>query len=160
MMDLNKHVISLDLAIRLMHLKINKNSLFYYFRQFQEDDYLLHCIDYNYNEADIKIFQSYFPDNYPAFSASELGDILPNCITIKGDDPFNNFRIAITKFISVENNTMINNYVVNYECDTTEVAGQDAWLRRKLTQNIYDPNLANAMAKMLIFLIENKLVNI
>lgn len=160
MINIDHEFISLELAIRLMHLKINKNSLFYYFRQFQKDDYLLHYIDFNHYEEDIKIFRSHFPDNYPAFTVSELGNILPNCITIKGDDPFSNFRIAITKFISVENNTMINNYIVNYECDTTEVAGQDAWLRRKLTQNIYDPNLANAMAKMLIFLIENKLVNI
>lgn len=94
-----------------------------------------------------------------AFSIAELGELLPNCITTEEKEPFNNYRIYITKFHSVgDDQKLINNYIINYECDSTEIHGENAWLRRKLINNIYDPNLANAMAKMLIYLLENGLI--
>lgn len=96
---------------------------------------------------------------YSAYTVAELGEILPNYIQVKGFEPFDNYRIVITKFYSVnEDRSLTNNYIINYECDSTNLTGEAAWLRRRLINNIYDPNLANAMAKMLIYLIENNLL--
>lgn len=154
-MNLENQVCSLELGKKLLLLGIKQDSYFYWFKGY--DSWLLHYVNYNHWETDKKIFLEHAGEAYSAFIADELGLLLPNSVTKNENEPFNNFRIMINKFISIENNLPINNFTINYECDSTELSGQDAWLRRKLTVNIYDPNLANAMARMLIYLIENNL---
>ncbi len=147
-MNLEQQVCSLGLAKRLRELGVKQESLFYWETSYETPVIRL-------REEVINNFHFHHEDYYSAYSCAELGNILPNGILLKEGEPFNSFRISILKFISVEDNKLINNWIINYECDSTACAGEEAWLRRRLTSNIYDPNLANAMAKMLIWLLEN-----
>ena len=52
----------------------------------------------------------------------------------------------------------IKTLIVNYKCDTFDMNNENAIFGKYLTKNIWDENSANALAKMLIYLIENKLV--
>lgn len=151
-MSIEDQACSFELAKKLHDLGVNHESLFYYLNIDGEGKYYIYYHEHLPEESE------YEGDEISAFTASELGDILPNHITTQTGEPFDNFRIVITKFISVENLCHINNYIINYECDSTAMSGEEAWLRRRLTSNIYDPNLADAMAKMLIYLIENGLI--
>lgn len=146
---------SLELAKRLKELGLKQESLFYW--TLTNSIYKLTWII-----DDGGITDKICPLNsYSAFSAAELADIIPNAVQTQQGDPFDNFRIKITKFYSIDlSMNKINNFIVNYDCDTTEASGGNAWLNRQLTRNIYDNNLANAMAKMLVFLIENKLMEL
>ncbi len=159
-------VISYEISKKLYELGVKQDS-FYYWE--------IGCSEFSDNGEPV-IINSHFHNKitgewgdchlyhkneiYSAFLSSELGDILPNCITTKYGSPFNNYRIAISKFISIKDGKQNNNYIVNYECDSTLMSGEEAWLRKKLISTIYDPNLSNAMAKMLIHLIESNLVKI
>lgn len=147
-MDIEQQVCSLELAEKLKELCIKQESYFYYGRNSLTET------------VEVGHYSQHWPANISAFTAPELGDILPNHITTIENEPFNNYRICLTKFYSVSEKQTINNYIINYECDSTEIHGENAWLRRRLTNNIYDPNLANAMAKMLIYLIENKIITV
>lgn len=152
-MNIEDQVCSLELAQNLLYLGINKYSIFYYLNIDGEGKY------YVYDDHHLPEEFEYEGDKISAYTASELLEILPSIIQIKDREPFDNFRIFITRFNSVdEERKIINNFIVNYECDTTTCAVEEAWLRRKLTSNIYDKNLANALARMLIYLIENGLM--
>ncbi len=146
-MNLDKQVCSLEFANRLKEIGINQKSLFHWWN----------------NKNNLSIYYGNIINDpimqCSAFTASELGEILPNVIYLKDKEPFDRYTISIKKFYSVDENRLAtNNYIINYECDSTSVAGEDAWLQRKLCKNIYNPNLADAMAEMLIFLTENKLI--
>ena len=156
-MKLENEVCSKELALELKELGVKQESVFYYgkdsWRGFQQADGILFYKNLNVDEHSYEIHCS-------AFTFAELGAILPNAIVLKNEEPFDNFKLSINKFISVENNAQVDNWMINYECDSTDATGENAWLRRRLTTNIYDPNAANGMAKMLIYLIENKLIEL
>jgi hypothetical protein len=146
---------SLEYAKQLKELGVEQDSWFSYF---ETGRYGLILEESNTNfELDHYIVVQRLCS---AFSIAELGELLPNRVTISEDNiPFESFTIVIKKFYTVnEDRTTTNNYILNYECDSTEIAGENAWLRRYLMSNIFDPNLANAMARMLIYLIENGLM--
>ena len=148
-MNIEDQVCSLELSKRLRELNIEQDSIFYWIKSNnpKSDYHIAVTSGYCKNLHNEKI---------SAFTVAELGVMLPNCINKPDQSPFDNYRLVIRKFISVdEDMTTTNNFIVNYECDTTEVDGADAWITRKLGMNFYDKNLANAMAKMLIYLIEN-----
>ena len=149
-MSPDDQVCSLYLAKKLEDLGINKETLFYYLNIDGEGKYYVYFNEHMPEECE------YEGDPISAFTSSELGNLLPNCIIKPDQTPFDHYRLVIRKFISVnEDMTPTNNFIVNYECDSTEVEGVNAWLTRKLNTNIYDKNLSNAMAKMLIYLLEN-----
>jgi hypothetical protein len=153
-MNLRNEVCSLESATRLKELNIKQESLYAYVLSEAG------MIDGEAYENKIMLTHgevSNSPNKWAAFTAGELGRILPNGVCVAGQEPFDSFRIAISKFISVKNEERIFNFTINYECDSVRLTGEEAWLRRRLTSNIYDPNLADAMAKMLIYLIENNL---
>src|SRR3954468_11864354 len=144
-MKLEDQVCSLELAQKLLTLGIEQHSLFCWCG---EGKYIQVMLNYTYDSECNPNFKI-----CSAFTAAELGELLPNCILKPDAAPFDNYRLTIRKFISVDekiNHT--NNFIINYECDSTEISGADAWLTRKLSMNIYDSNLANAIAKMLIHL--------
>lgn len=97
-----------------------------------------------------------------AFTVVELLSLLPNIIDTRMNEPFNNFRLSIEKFIIHEGVDYfpLDAYKIAYYCDSTDLTGEDAFLRRSLTSTIYDKNPANALAKMLIYLIENNLMKL
>jgi hypothetical protein len=152
-MNIEDQVCSLELAQKLLTLGVNENASYYYLNIDGEGKYYVY--DYYHLPEECE----YEGDEISAYLPSELLNMLPNYVQVKDKEPFDNFRIFITRFNSVdEDRNVTNNFIVNYECDSTEIEGQEAWLRRKLASNIYDPNLANALAKMLIYLLENGLI--
>ena len=153
-MELESQVTSLDLSKKLNELGIKQDSLFCY-QPIKDEMPSIWPRKFNLNE----FAHPSNDERLAAFTAHELGEILPNRITTKENEPFNSFTIIFKKFISVDEDlNRANNWIINYECDSTEINGINAWLCRKLTKSIYDPNLANAMAKIIIFLIENGLM--
>lgn len=155
-MNLNDQVCSLELAKRLKELGIKQESLFFWSKLSIQTEYKLELRRHMQTQ---ELILADCTDYISAFTVSELGELLPNKILIEANAPFDCFAIYITKFNSVDEKSIItNNYIVNYECDSTPAEGIDAWLRRKLTSNFYDKNLADAMAKMLIHLLENGLI--
>ena len=150
-MELIDQVCSFELAKRLKKLGIKQESLFYWIKEV--DPYIWYNPkNFNYPMTTVKWF-------YSAYTTAELGELIPVNITLdESHAPFENFRINLTKARLFETELKVN-YLLNYKCDTTETAGEHAWLSRGLLEhNIYDTNLANAMAKMLIYLTENNLL--
>lgn len=146
-MNIEDQVCSLELSTKLKELGVKQEGYFVWFKLKEHSEYSLS--EY-WQVDDPERF-----DEISTFTASELGDLLPNDVDTKKDEPFNFFRIQITKFFSVtEKGKAIRNFIVNYKCDSAQA---ESLLCRMLIKNIYDPNLTNAMAKMLIYLIENNL---
>lgn len=165
------HVTSLELSVKLKEIGIEQKSFFvweYYDDQCNAVKFIPYAIlPDEYNKFKI----------YSAFLATELLEILPNRITIKENKPFNNFILEISKSIIVKNAKdlldrekhpdpvaleeieYVNIFILNYYCDSTEFEGENAWFKRKLIpHNIHDINLSNALAKVIIYLIENGLM--
>jgi hypothetical protein len=151
---LKLQVCSLELSKKLSELNIKSESLLFWIKHANYKVGWILAMDGGFN-------RKYHSESISAFTASELLELLPNLVNVKGHEPFDNYRIIINKFYCVdERNVMTNNFIVNYECDTSEIAGENAWNSRKLTNSKYDPNLSNACAKMLIYLLENKLIEL
>ena len=161
MLSLESQVTSLELSKKLKELGVEQKSIFvweYYDENAYAVKFFPFVVAYNplTNVEKIKI--------YSAFTASELISLLPNRITLKEGEPFNSFILSIRKNLIQlpnEKNDMYFNYVysINYECDSTNMSGYDAWLKRSLfPNNICDENFSNALAKTLIYIIENKLI--
>lgn len=155
-MNLEEKVCSLELAKKLKELNIEQSSLFVW--EYYDDQ----CHGVKFIPYAVVPHETNNCKLYSAFTASEVISLLPQRITLKEDEPFNSFTLYIKKsFVVVDGNTdnLIPTYIINYECDSTAVTGEDAFLRRQLfPHNIWDDNFSNALAKTLIYLIENKLV--
>jgi len=155
-MYLDNQVTSLELSKKLQSLNLSQQTIFYWILAKSSKNIAAYGLTFVSNIFDRK---DTFEEIFSAYTASELGELLPNRVFLKDKEPFDSYTISIKKFYTVdEDRTATNNYILNYECDSTSIAGEDAWLSRKLCKNIYNPNLADAMAEMLIFLIENKLI--
>ncbi len=159
-MNLENQVCSLELAKKLKELGVKQESLFYWFKTFMsEDDYMLHVIHHYHLEVDRKIFFNHFPDNYSAFTVAELGNMLPDRVDTGKNEPFNNYFISmrIGQLVINPNLNHERNHFINYYCDTQK-ADDYPFGQAKLVNPMYDSNEANARAKMLIYLLENKLI--
>lgn len=151
-MKLENQVCDLQLAMRLNELGVKQESLFVW-EYWDEKAYAVKY--YPYASVPNKILAGGV-QLYSAFTVAELLNLLPHALTVPNGTPHEYFRLFITNFYTVDENLKrTRNFIVNYECDSTDAAGIDAWLRRKLTNNIFDPNPANALARMFIYLIEN-----
>ena len=148
-MRIEDQVCSLEHSQRLKELGIKQESLFYWLL-FQ--DWNVHLNG--------KYTQDYYRDCVSTFTSSDFLDLLPHKVDTKENEPFNFFRFNMEKsfIVDLEKLNMTYIYIVNYICDSTEAGGENAWLRRALVKNMYDKNPADALAKMLIFLIENNLL--
>lgn len=148
-MRLIDQVCSLELSQKLKELGAEQLSLCYWW-QYDKDSW----------DLTVSVYPT-SPDNYiSAFTCSELLSLLPHKVDTKQDEPFNFFRFNFEKsfIVDLEKLNMTYIYIVNYICDSAETGGENAWLRRTLVKNMYDANPANALAKMLIFLTENNLI--
>jgi hypothetical protein len=157
-MELKDQVVSLDLARRLKELGVKQDSLFFYWKPENEinEHYIL------IYEQNLSIHEYIKNKSISAFTCAELLNILPHKVDTKKDEPFNFFRLNLEKsfIVDLEKLNMTDIYIVNYICDSTETGGENAWFRRTLVKNMSDENPANALSKMLIYLIENKSINL
>lgn len=151
-MNLNNQVCSLEFAKRLKELGVKQKSYFKWETNNADHAELFHskatscCHDY-----------------YSAFTVAELLIILPMRITLPQGEPFNSFRFRMEKGIWSNGDCCDTSklkftefYSVNYYCDTT--SQELDWLFKSLASHFSDENPANALAKALIYLIENKLI--
>jgi len=161
-MNIELQVCSLELSKRLKELGVKQDSLFYW--DCNEEYYGHSSTNNNIITYGKNV---YIPNHnhifYSAFTVAELLDMLTPIVTIENDTPFNSFRLRFEKSFHVtnpdpENLEIKTIYIANYRCDSTAVAGEDAWLERTLTSNKVDENPANALAKMLIYLLESGLI--
>lgn len=146
-MKLEMRVTNLEISKKLKEIGIHQNTFFCYTDR--PDD--LEFLPFEVRNNNVCI---------AAFMASEIIDLLPHMVDTKINKPFNNFRLWMTKSFIVESMCLPKKfiYIVNYNCDTKNTLGEDAWLTRQLTKNIHDSNLANALGLMLIYLHENNLI--
>ncbi len=158
-MNIEMQVTNLSISKRLKELDIKQKSLFYWIRAETDKNIEAYGLTYISLMFDKK---ENFKEINSAFTASELIDMLPHMVDEKTNEPFNNFRFWMTKSFIVEGMVEPKKfiYIVNYKCDSTECGGEGAWLQRQLTRNIHDSNLSNALALMIIYLIENKFMEV
>lgn len=167
-MDLTDQVTNLEISKKLKELGVKQKSLFYY----QNIPYSNgeKCIELmivevksNNGENVIMNTETENDDNpkYSAFTASELMQLLPYHITTTEPEPFNSYRLYISGSVIVKNPECIDpirTHIVNYRSDTYDMNNPISLLKY-IMRNIWDENPANALAKMLIYLIENELIN-
>ena len=156
-MNLEKQVTSLELSKELKNLGINQESLFYW---------------HNLDSIPSIICSHWYPERsgdffVSAFTMAELLHLLPMHITIKGDEPFDNYRLQITSSVVVKNPEHIDpvrTTIVNYRCDAISMENKETILAgalgRYLSKNMWDENPADALAKMLIYLMENNFMDV
>ena len=108
-------------------------------------------------------------DRYGDWTAPTIGvllDWLPQRITLLPDNanggegnPFNSFRLRIEKCLIEKDGEFQTHYVANYRCDSTGLAGEDAWIERTLFQhNVHDVKLADCLAELILQLIESEFI--
>lgn len=140
-MRIEDQVTSLEIAKKLKELGVKQESVFCYAN---ENIILTH-------REVTKQDQS-----WSAFTASELITMIPHMIDTKQNEPFNNFRFNMQIAMIHIDGEFKKCYLLNYHCDSW--APEEPFFIKTLFQpNIYDPNLSEAIAKLLIYLIEHGL---
>ena len=157
MINIEKHVSSLNLSQYLKDKKIEQESLYYWIKSLNPtSEYHLSMkrgFDSNYHANDM----------ISAFTSDELFDLIPYRITLNRNEPFNTFRIRMEQCLICEdeNEGFKKVFLINYYCDSTEATGENAWLVRKLLPHkIYDTQLSNCLARLLVELYEKNYVKI
>jgi hypothetical protein len=166
-MKIEDQVCSLELSKKLKELGIKQESLF---------RWISNNINNEYYELVSRNFEEYYSENldyvvgygcgccgegylinkvYSAFSSAELLEILPNTLTIDENDPMSHGRINIIKATLAPDKIFKSYFIINYLCTST-----DNEYFYTLFKNIYDTNLANACARLLVYLIENKFIEV
>lgn len=137
-MNLEKQVCSLELAKQLKELGMKQESQFYHVNARSIGEVIL--------ENEIWLIAHHSQINgmsdswLAAFTVSELGEMLPDNLCICNEHPF----LFIAKGTQEENQ-----YTIGYST-----------MEKSITPFYTDENEANARAKMLIYLIENKLISV
>lgn len=149
--DIWNQIVSVEYALKLKELGIAQNSLFYYVRETKP----IHDYDGRVMKREWGII--YAPDSnfdsFPmtaeivsAFNATELGPLLPFKVIIENHECF------LSQFVGYTDHKY--NSVLLYDFNLDETVGDVELVK-------YDVNAdkeADARAKMLIYLIENKLI--
>lgn len=155
-MTIESQVTNLELSKRLAELGVTQESYFHW-HHYLIGDWIVVDGD------DCPIRSLTEQKNYSAYTVAEHLEATPHRITLPSGEPYNSFRLRIEKGIwCVGESANTNNpkytefYSVNYYCDTTSQTAD--WLFASLTKNMPDENPANALAKMRIYLLENKLI--
>ena len=131
-MKLENQVCSLELAKKLKELEVKQNSLFYWIDVFENMEGNEECWQIHHISWLEKEKESYHVTS--AFTCGELGEMLPN---------------SIDKFVMVIMKMNKGTWVCGYYKDLKE-----------MFYEVGDKILVNAMALMLIWLIENKMMEV
>lgn len=150
-MNIENQVCSLELAKKLKELGVKKDSIFYWADGILVNNIEMELLLENGTVRTLSGVYNDWPDRkvaelYSAFSVAELGEMLPHDLIVKYKDFFGDidqvsYRLMIQK-------TDPNDWNVYY------------YEKHEENCDFSDSNLANALAKMLIHLIENKLIEL
>jgi hypothetical protein len=156
-MNIKDQCCSLELAKKLKNLGVRQESYFYWCLSKKEGNGGLPVF---YQLADINRLEKscFWPeDKISAFTSSELGDMLPCTINVMDGADFKIFQYIEWK---ITEKYLINYYSLFPEI-SNEIPSANIKVKYHLMENhIFESNEANARAKMLIFLIENKLIEV
>jgi len=155
-MKLEYQVCSIELSKKLKELGIKQKSIFIW-ECFNETAYSVKFFPFSMVSIDEKIQVKEY-ELYSAFTASELLSFIPMMVDTRKDEPFNNFRfnMQLNLIVNQESYTAAQVNSINYNCDTIQLeSGSPFFSYTLFNHNIYDENLANAFAKVLIKLIED-----
>lgn len=147
-MYIDDQVCSLELCQRLKILGVRQNSYFNY--ELRNEKPLYFEI---YHSKATSCAHKY----YSAFTVTELLELLP-AVVIHGEPPFDNY------YLMIEKRTVKNiQYIVSYCCDSyaTDKSYEHYGVKpfaTKILCKTYDENIQDALANILIHLIENKLI--
>lgn len=133
-MKLENQVCSLELAEKLKELGVKQESLFYWEHKGWDEKEPIHKLLPEW-EINLKDFQ---PFRFSAFTVAELGEMLPEWVTIEGK----------------KYHGQTNRSGKDFYCSYGEY-GKGAYLMNHLEVANTE---ANARTKMLIYLLENKLI--
>ncbi len=151
-MKLEQQVVSLELSTRLYELGVRKES---YFKWVQEDGVLI-----IQNETDLDLYKSSWGMehklSYPAYTVAELGEMLPKRLK-------NHWKISsMYKFkrgtyvdLKIAYHERTKEQIVSYYGDTGFENSKDIYFHGEIAKTE-----ADARAKMLIYLLENKLITL
>lgn len=137
-MNLEDQVCSLELAKKLKEIGIKQRSMFVW-EYYDDQCYAIKFIPYAVVPNEINKFQW-----FSAFTVAELGEMLPK--ELESDDKSNPYELCCKWELHYSDNKMWHITYRKYNCEN---------IRDFI---IYDENEANARAKMLIYLIENGLI--
>jgi len=143
---IERHVTSLELSKKLDALQLKKQTLFVW-EWINDQSYGIRFIPHAVIPTEMNGYKW-----FNAYTSSELLEIIPTFIDTKKDEPFNNFRIRIEKFIVYEEG-YFQAFSIKYICDTYDAMTP---IERILCSK-WDISLSNALAKMILFLDENNL---
>lgn len=146
---MEKYVCSLELAKKLKELGVKQESEFYWwFRKIEGDNYVCelwsnHAVKVQveaWNSMNFQFPDSKINDHYSAFTVGELGEMLPANIWLDNDWRYLNF---------IKNKR-------------EDLGRNPKWCYRYGKKKIirFADTEANCRAKMLIYLIENKLIEV
>lgn len=166
-MNIDQQVTSLELSRRLKELGLKQESYFNYAlngmacgydcpNETHNDPAHLFCLNESWK---IEENNGVYTPCYSAYTVAELFEIIPAWICTK-EKIFNNYRLNLSK------QTALNiQWIVSYCCDsyaTDESAahyGVNPFTTKVHTDSKqFDESLANCLAKLLIYLIENNLM--
>lgn len=129
-------VTNLELSKKLQELGVPQKSLFYWKKYFVNGEERI--------EPQMNVPEDY-PQRCSAFTSGELGKLLPNYY--EAGHVFKTDEAGVWWFDTRKNDK--GNWVVGYECEDLD---DGVWF--------HDDTEANARAKMLIYLIENRLITL
>lgn len=157
-MELNKQVVSLELAKKLKSLGVKQESLFVWlFRNYK----LSNPPQENW---DVELRQRYYKvgEQYSAFTVAELGEMLPRQICDQ-DQKLSGVKgkcyplTATFLYDDYGNPSEINGFQLKYGDSNIKVCSDTSLNSAGI---YYTGTEADARAKMLIYLIENKLITL
>jgi hypothetical protein len=158
-MKLEDHVTNLELSERLKELGVKQfGTLFAWAEVGKEKDkngkwIWEYQVVKNDFQADIEFIA--------AFTASELGEILPNTIKFpKAGDKRSWHDVSHLSKKEIEEMRYVGLLSISKPTDWTVLYQSYIILGSDIKADTHDKTMANAMAKMLIYLIENKLINL
>ncbi len=153
-MKLEDQVTNLELSKKLKELGIKQNSLFWWSREHQK---ALHKITFSYSKFETADKEPHIS----AFTVAELGEMLPKTIkSPKAGDKRNWQDVSHISTKEREEMRYVGILSINKPTDWIVLYQGYIILGFDIKAHTHDKTMANAMAKMLIYLIENKLINL
>jgi len=138
-MKLEDQVCNLELAQKLKELGVKQESYYFWAERVSgtghPSDPSIHTVEFNLMTGHP---YGVFPERYSAFTVAELGEMLP---------------VDTTMEISFNHNTKTRKYIVSLPTDV-------GWEGSPTYDNFEADTEANARAEMLVYLIENKLIQL
>lgn len=152
-MKLEYQVCSIELAEKLKELGVKQKSRLYWLTSIHHKDELSNKL------LDEK---AYPVKQYSAFTVAELGLILPRTVTLNKEEPFTEYELLMKKkfYFGESFSDEFDLFTLHYEPIELDNVISRRICRLEKHANIQSKKEADARAKMLIYLIENKFINV